>query len=69
MLAEDNLNLLHKHGITKIVTTSPHCYDVFKNKYQDSQIEVMHYTQLVADLISKGELTCMSPARLRQIRL
>jgi len=57
MLVEDNLNLFHKHGITQIVTTSPHCYDVFKNKYQDSKIEVMHYTQLVADLIRKGELT------------
>jgi len=57
MLVEDNLNLFHKHGVTQIVTTSPHCYDVFKNKYQDSKIEVMHYTQLVADLIRKGELT------------
>jgi len=57
MLVEDNLNLFHKYGITQIVTTSPHCYDVFKNKYQDSKIEVRHYTQYVAELIRKGELT------------
>lgn len=57
MLVENNLKLLHEHGITKIVTTSPHCYDAFKNKYQDSKIEVKHYTQYVADLIGRGKLT------------
>ncbi len=56
MLVEDNLKLFQERGVTRIVTTSPHCYDVFKNKYPDSGIEVRHYTQLVADLISKGEL-------------
>jgi len=57
MLVEDNLKLFHEYGITRMVTTSPHCYDAFKNRYQDSQIEVMHYTQLVADLIRQGKLT------------
>ena len=57
MLVEDNLKLFHERGITKVVTTSPHCYDAFKNKYQDSEIEFVHYTQLVADLIADGKLT------------
>ena len=57
MLVEDNLKLFHEHGITRIVTTSPHCYDAFKNKYQDSNIEVNHYTQYVAELIKAGRLS------------
>jgi Fe-S oxidoreductase len=57
MLVEDNLNLFRKYGITQIVTISPHCYNVFKNEYQDSEIEVKHYTQYVAELIDTGKLT------------
>jgi Fe-S oxidoreductase len=57
MLVEDNLKLFRERGITRVVTTSPHCYDAFKNKYQDSEIEFLHYTQLVADLVGSGRLT------------
>lgn len=57
MLVEDNLKLFHNYGITQIVTSSPHCYDVFKNKYKDDKIEVRHYTQYVLDLIRQGKLT------------
>ncbi|MFC2067464.1 (Fe-S)-binding protein [Chloroflexota bacterium] len=57
MLKEDNLKLFHGHGIKQIITTSPHCFDVFKNKYNDSKIKIMHYTQFVADLIRSGKLT------------
>ncbi len=57
MLVEDNLKLFHSYGINHIVTTSPHCYNVFKNEYQDIGLEVKHYTQYVADLIDKGKLT------------
>ncbi|MFC1932795.1 (Fe-S)-binding protein [Chloroflexota bacterium] len=56
MLVEDNLKLFHSYDISKIVTTSPHCYNVFKNEYQDNKLEVKHYTQYVAELISQGKL-------------
>lgn len=56
MLVEENAKLFHEYGITKIVTTSPHCYDAFKNQYHDSKIEVKHYTQYVAELIREGKL-------------
>lgn len=57
MLVEDNLNLFHKYGINQIVTTSPHCYNAFKNEYKDSKIEVKHYSQYLAELIDTGKLT------------
>jgi Fe-S oxidoreductase len=40
-----NLNLLKKHGITKIITNCPHCYQIFKTQYG---IAVEHITQTLA---------------------
>ncbi len=56
MLVEDNLKLFHNYGISRIVTTSPHCYDAFKNRYRDNEIQAMHYTQLIAGLIRNGDI-------------
>ena len=57
MLVEDNSKLFNKYGITRMITISPHCYNVFKNEYKDSEIEVKHYTQYLAELIVTGKLT------------
>ncbi len=57
MLRENNLELFHKYGIRRIVTTSPHCYNVLKNEYQDNSFEVEHYAQLLARLVEEGKLT------------
>lgn len=37
-----NLELFKKHGITKVITNCPHCYDIFKNQYF---IQVEHISQ------------------------
>ncbi|MFQ5812262.1 MAG: (Fe-S)-binding protein [Anaerolineae bacterium] len=55
-LVEDNLELFKRHGIKRMVTTSPHCYNTFKNEYEGLDFEVQHYTQFVADLVVRGEL-------------
>jgi Fe-S oxidoreductase len=55
-LVEENLALFKQHGIKRMVTTSPHCYNTFKNEYQGLDIEVQHYTQLLAHLIERGQL-------------
>jgi len=60
MLVENNLKLFHDYNIGKIVTTSPHCYNIFKNEYQDNQLEVEHYSQYLARLINEGNLTFSS---------
>ncbi len=56
MLVEHNLELFHKYSINQIVTISPHCYNALKNEYQDSKIEVKHYTQFLAELVDTGKL-------------
>jgi len=39
------------------VTTCPHSYHSFKNRYGQTNFETLHHTQLLADLISKGKFT------------
>ena len=55
ILVEKNLSLLDQYGINRILTTSPHCFNAFKNKY-GKDLAVQHYTQYFADLIDKGKL-------------
>jgi Fe-S oxidoreductase len=55
-LVEDNLELFKQHDIKRMVTTSPHCYNSFKNEYEGLDVEVQHYTQFLADLIEQGKL-------------
>ncbi len=57
MLVEDNLNLFRSYNITRIVTICPHGYNVFKNEYQDANLEVKHYTQYLDELITQEKLT------------
>jgi Fe-S oxidoreductase len=56
VLVEDNLSLFDQYGINKIVTTSPHCFNAFKNRYGRKDLAVQHYTQYFADLIDKAKL-------------
>ncbi len=56
MLVEENGELIRSVGADRLVTTSPHCFNTFKNEYGFDDIEVLHYTQLVAELIEQGRL-------------
>ncbi len=54
-IIEKNLDLFAQYRVQKIVTTSPHCYNAFKNYYSKS-LQVKHYTQFFADLIDQGRI-------------
>ncbi len=56
MLVEENGELIRSVGASRLVTTSPHSFNTFKNEYGLDGIEVLHYTQLVAELIEQGRL-------------
>lgn len=56
MLVEENGELFRSTGASRLVTTSPHCFNTFKNEYGLDGIEVLHYTQLIAELIEQGRL-------------
>jgi Fe-S oxidoreductase len=56
MMVEERTAILRDAKTQRIVTASPHCFDVFKNNYLDLGKDVEHYTQYVARLIEQGRL-------------
>jgi Fe-S oxidoreductase len=57
MLVEEGGETLRSVGARQMVTTSPHCFNTFKNEYGLDEMEILHYTQLIAHLIEEGGLT------------
>ena len=58
MCAKQNIETLNGYEVKKIITTCPHCFNTYKNEYPDfgGNYEVVHHTQLIAELIKSGKL-------------
>ncbi|MBD0377686.1 MAG: (Fe-S)-binding protein [Flavisolibacter sp.] len=58
MMAYQNIQLLNGYEIKKIVTTCPHCFNIFKNEYPQlgGSYEVMHHTTFLQGLINEGKI-------------
>ena len=58
-LAQSNINLFNGKGVKKIITISPHCMETFKKEYPElgGDYEVIHYTEILADLLKEGKLS------------
>ena len=58
MQALQNITTLDAYGVSKIVTTCPHCFNTLKNEYPElgGHYEVVHHTQFLESLIEKGTL-------------
>ena len=58
IMAEQNIEVFKSFNIKEIITTCPHCYNTIKNEYPKygGEFKVLHYTQLIADLIGEGKL-------------
>lgn len=56
-MVESNTELLNEYDATRIVTISPHCLTAFKTQYPNLKAEVIHYTQLIAELLQEEKLT------------
>ena len=54
-LSARNAETLRSAGATRVVTVSPHCFDALKAGLGD-QVEVVHYSQLLDELLSGGKL-------------
>lgn len=61
--AQRNIEVLNKYGAKRLLTVCPHCFNTFKNEYPDfgGQYEVVHHTQLIADLIKQGRVQLTKP--------
>ena len=58
IMVEQNIEIFKSHNIKEIITTCPHCYNTIKHEYPryGGDFKVVHYTQLIADLIKQGRL-------------
>ncbi|MGE0156992.1 MAG: heterodisulfide reductase-related iron-sulfur binding cluster [Geobacter sp.] len=58
MLAQENIETIKATGITKIVTTCPHCFNTLSRDYKDLgfEIETEHYTTYINRLIRDNRL-------------
>ncbi|MSQ06064.1 MAG: (Fe-S)-binding protein [Dehalococcoidia bacterium] len=58
ILARQTIETLDRYKVKKIVTTCPHCFNTMRNEYPQfgGRYEVLHYSQLVDELIRQGKL-------------
>ncbi|HEY7345184.1 MAG TPA: (Fe-S)-binding protein [Gaiella sp.] len=56
--AQKNVATLGDAGVTRVVTSCPHCFNTLGNEYGDfgGHYEVVHHTELLAELIRDGRL-------------
>lgn len=57
-LATENIEAMNGHGVKKIITQCPHCYNLLKHEYPQfgGNFEVIHHTVFLLDLVKSGKL-------------
>ena len=57
-IIDSNARLLEEAGVKTMVTVSPHCYDMFANRYpnRSGDFRPLHYTQYLLELIAGERL-------------
>ncbi|MGI8697127.1 MAG: heterodisulfide reductase-related iron-sulfur binding cluster, partial [Mycobacteriales bacterium] len=62
-LGQQNVETLNAAKAKKIVATCPHCFNTLANEYPQlgGNYEVVHHTQLLAQLVADGRLTPVQP--------
>ena len=63
MLMEENMQTFEKYGVKRLFTTSPHCYNTFKNEYDG--YEVKFVLEIIYDAIKSGRLELKHPINKR----
>jgi len=68
MQALQVIEIFRQYDVRKIITTCPHCFNVFKNEYPDlgGDFEVINYLNFIEGKIAEGKL---KPAEERDSRI
>ncbi|QYJ02963.1 4Fe-4S dicluster domain-containing protein [Nocardioides panacisoli] len=58
-LAQQNVETFKEYKVKKVVSTCAHCFNTLRNEYKDLgvELEVVHHTQLLNQLVREGKLT------------
>ena len=64
MQAQRNIETINQYGVKRIVTCCPHCFNTLKHEYPQfgGEFEVVHHSQLIAELVKEGRLMPSSAA-------
>jgi Fe-S oxidoreductase len=64
-LAAANVDTLNRYHVKRVVTNCPHCFNTLKHEYGDfgGDYEVLHGTQLIAQLIAQRKLSLTAEVR------
>jgi Fe-S oxidoreductase len=67
-VANHAIQTFHSRGVQRLVTLSPHCYDVFANHYPRSEElpQAFHYSQLMREWLEVADLS-LSDSHLERI--
>lgn len=59
ILATQTVETLNRYEVKKVVTACPHCFNAIRNEFPQlgGNYDVVHHSQLIADLITSGRLT------------
>lgn len=65
MLATGNIETMNEYGVTKIVTTCPHCFHTIGKEYPQlgGDYEVLHHTDFISNLIKTGRISLKPTVR------
>jgi Fe-S oxidoreductase len=57
-LAKENVGRLNRHGVKRVVTACPHCFNTFKHEYPQygGRFEVYHHSEFLAKLVDEGRI-------------
>ena len=57
--AKENVEVLKRYNVRKIIASCPHCFNTFANEYGEfgGDYEVIHHTQLIDRLLKEGRIT------------
>ncbi len=58
MMMLENVEILNGYNVKKIITTCPHCFNIFGKEYPDfnGKYEVIHHSDFLMELIKAGKL-------------
>ncbi len=68
-MAQANIKMFAEKGVKKIITQCPHCFSTLKNDYRQYgvELEVVHHTEFIYQLIQEGRLKLKSDTDLGKI--